>query len=151
MHGDRNTSILSKTFQDKRPVPYYYEVFFGSLQKLNSLGHNSRRTILFVLENVYCAPDTWTSIEDIDSYFSLQPRDRKFFFEVEYARRHCCRPIHVPSKFNIAIVITKTRSECGIHRNCFKFITIVCSVISPVPKPSIKVEYTKSKDILSLL
>ena len=96
-----------------------FELIFAPLEKCKCLSDTSIKMELFVLEKDYCAPDTWIRIEDIDNHFFK--RLKSLFIKANFLRTHFVRTIHVPKKFNIALVIPTIKGECATHRNCSQF------------------------------
>ena len=74
---------------DHTQLQYQLELIFSSLQKNKFIDQTSRKTNFFVLQRKHCAPDTWTSIEHLDSRFfqeSGKPfRARKIYPKTLYS------------------------------------------------------------------
>ena len=71
---------------------------------------------LFVLQKDYCASDTLTCIEEIDSRFFREIEN--YFVLRKYIPTHCVRTVHISKRFNIGIVIPAVSDESATLRNC---------------------------------
>ena len=53
--------------------------------------------------------------------FTSIKRMKSLFVHANYARQHYVRTLHVPNKFNNAIVIPTLMGEYATHRNCSQY------------------------------
>ena len=116
MYENKHKLALNNIIQESTHILWEIERIFVSLQKYKYRGHTSSKTILFVLQREYCAPDTWTCFEDIDNHF-YQAIEKSLYARKVSQNLFRLNKAHSQRGKN-AFVIPTNKGRCATHLKC---------------------------------